>query len=452
MKLLYSAFLALIIALGLLAGNQVFGASVFQIVQGGTNASSFTTSGNGVYYNGTSLLTAPTNSAVTYPYASSSAVTAGNLTATNITVNLAANTIARLNDNSNASGIWGTSIGFLSQSGLAQITTNGGALTFNIAGTRNTMTAGTEYARLTVGGAFDVGTTSNYLGQLNVASTSASQFCVLSGSSTNPFCIRTMADSSFWLGTSTQSGATSTTADISIDTNGVVTVNSLKATNLTSGNCVQASTGGLLIPATNPCGTGAALSVSGSITGTSYNGSAAVSDWTLNMANGNTWTALQTFKYASSTGESTSYSSSSLGWFQKVGVSSSTGMNAVSIGATTTYASIAVAENVVATSTAMTIDWTKSNQQNIQIGASATAVGFDKASTTGQTLRLLVCNGAVTAGALTFASPILWSGGTAPTQTTTANKCDVWSFIVTQGTSTNAAPSPRILGAQTPNF
>ncbi len=44
------------------------------------------------------------------------------------------------------------------------------------------------------------------------------------------------------------------------------------------------------------------LSVSGSITGTSYNGSAGVSDWTLNMANANSWTAGQSFVNATSTG------------------------------------------------------------------------------------------------------------------------------------------------------
>ncbi len=45
-----------------------------------------------------------------------------------------------------------------------------------------------------------------------------------------------------------------------------------------------------------------AHTVSGSITGTSYNGSAAVSDWTLNMANANSWTAGQSFVNATSTG------------------------------------------------------------------------------------------------------------------------------------------------------
>jgi hypothetical protein len=61
------------------------------IAKGGTNATSFSTSGNSVYYNGTSLLTAPLTSAVTTPYASSTALSAtgliqaGNILATGST-------------------------------------------------------------------------------------------------------------------------------------------------------------------------------------------------------------------------------------------------------------------------------------------------------------------------------------------------------------------------------
>lgn len=162
---------------------------------------------------------------------------------------------------------------------------------------------------------------------------------------------------------------------------------------------------------------------------------------------------LLTAENASTTALSTSYASSTRLWSYFLGVSSTTGLNAVSIGATTSLASIAVLENVVATSTAITIDWTKGNQQTVQLGTSATAIGFDKASTTGQTLRLVVCNPGAAAGALSFATRgILWQGGTTPTQTTTANKCDVWSFILTQATSTFASPSTRIFGAQSANF
>ena len=57
------------------------------------------------------------------------------------------------------------------------------------------------------------------------------------------------------------------------------------------------------------------LSVSGSITGTSFNGSAAVSNWALNMANANTWTALQTFGNSTTTRASFSYASSTAAYF-----------------------------------------------------------------------------------------------------------------------------------------
>lgn len=110
---------------------------------------------------------------------------------------------------------------------------------------------------------------------------------------------------------------------------------------------------------------------------------------------------------------------------------------------------ITVTEHRVATSTSQTIDWKNGNQQVMRIGLSAITVTFTN-YTDGQTLKLLICNpGLGTAGAITWpaSSLLLWAGGTTPTQTTTANKCDVWSFIATQATS-----SLRIFGAQTASF
>lgn len=110
-------------------------------------------------------------------------------------------------------------------------------------------------------------------------------------------------------------------------------------------------------------------------------------------------------------------------------------------------ASILVAEHRPATSTSMTIDWKNGNQQNIRIGTAATTVSFSN-YTDGSTLKLLVCNpGSGTAGTITWGTEVLWAGGSAPTQTTTANKCDVWSFIGTMGTSTL-----RVFGSVTNNF
>ena len=57
------------------------------IANGGTNASSFTTSGNAVYYDGTSLLTAPLGTKITIPFASTTALTVTNTASTtNLTV------------------------------------------------------------------------------------------------------------------------------------------------------------------------------------------------------------------------------------------------------------------------------------------------------------------------------------------------------------------------------
>ena len=109
-------------------------------------------------------------------------------------------------------------------------------------------------------------------------------------------------------------------------------------------------------------------------------------------------------------------------------------------------ASITDQENTLATSTSMTIDWGKGNQQLVRIGTAATTISFSDYSA-GQTERVIVCNPpASSAGTITWLG-VQWSGGTAPTQTTTANVCDIWSFIATNATSTL-----KVFGAASTNF
>lgn len=139
----------------------------------------------------------------------------------------------------------------------------------------------------------------------------------------------------------------------------------------------------------------------------------------------------------------------------KIGIASSTPTHSLSIGTTgSSYGTIAVTENPLATSTSMTINWAQGNQQLVQLGTAATTIGFSNASTTGMTLKLVVCNPRTTAGTITWnnADVLRWAGGVAPSQTTTANKCDIWSFIVTQATSTSAASPQTIFGAASVNF
>lgn len=130
-----------------------------------------------------------------------------------------------------------------------------------------------------------------------------------------------------------------------------------------------------------------------------------------------------------------------------VGIASSTPFSRLSVGAGGgTGGSIMASEHRPATSTTATISWTDGNQQLYRHGTQATTISFSN-YTDGQTLRLVVCNPGGSAGAITWGTQVLWSGGTTPTQTTTANKCDVWSFIATGATSTL-----KILGAQSANF
>lgn len=115
---------------------------------------------------------------------------------------------------------------------------------------------------------------------------------------------------------------------------------------------------------------------------------------------------------------------------------------------------LSTAEFVVApTSTSIVIDWAKSNQQLVQIGAGAVTIGFTNASTSGMTKRIIVCNPNGTAGALTWSvgPSLLWPSATVPTQTTTANKCDAYSFITTGASSTNGS-TVTIFGSAATNF
>ncbi len=124
-----------------------------------------------------------------------------------------------------------------------------------------------------------------------------------------------------------------------------------------------------------------------------------------------------------------------------VGVSSSTPFTKLSLGS----GAITTAAFTVSTSTSMTIDWRDGNQQTVRIGTAATTIahtGFIP----GQTLVLEVCNPGGTASTITY-SGVLWPGGTAPTHTTTANKCDLDIFRAGNGTST-----PIIYGGFNQNY
>lgn len=124
-----------------------------------------------------------------------------------------------------------------------------------------------------------------------------------------------------------------------------------------------------------------------------------------------------------------------------VGIASSTPVSKLSLGS----GAITTSEYVVATSTTPTLNFTNGNQQLYRHGTSATTVSFTGLNA-GASMRLYVCNPGGTAGAITW-SGVYWPGGAAPTQTTTANVCDLWTFNVTNGTST-----PIVVGGGVQNY
>lgn len=120
--------------------------------------------------------------------------------------------------------------------------------------------------------------------------------------------------------------------------------------------------------------------------------------------------------------------------------------------AITPFAGITLTEKRPATTTSMQLDWAATGPQVLyQIGTSATTINVINATTTqyaGSRKLVVVCNPAASAGALTFGS-VEWAGGTVPTQTTTTNQCDVYSFFITNATSTTAY---KVFGAMSAGF
>ena len=129
----------------------------------------------------------------------------------------------------------------------------------------------------------------------------------------------------------------------------------------------------------------------------------------------------------------------------RVGIGTSTPFARLAIGAN---GAITTTENRLSTSTSMTVSWIEGNQQLVQTGTSAVTIGFSN-YIAGQILRLVVCNSETAAGAITFTG-VEWASATAPTQTTTANYCDLYTFVATQASSTTNGV--KIFGAAATGF
>ncbi len=91
---------------------------------------------------------------------------------------------------------------------------------------------------------------------------------------------------------------------------------------------------------------------------------------------------------------------------------------------------IVVEENTLIDGATITVDWRDGNQQDVELGGNRT-INFSN-YTPGQTLRLLVCQDSTGSRTVTWDSNIDWNDATAPTLTTTADKCDVIACIATE--------------------
>ncbi|MDO8567002.1 MAG: DUF5011 domain-containing protein [bacterium] len=157
-------------------------------------------------------------------------------------------------------------------------------------------------------GALGVGT-STPAWALQIASSTAPQLALTdpnAGANLKHWTLRSVAGT-FYLATSSDAYATSTSAALTIDTNGALTLASALGvgsggtgqTTFTSGQLLYGNgTNGLSSVATSSLAVGASITSSGTL-GAQVGGTA--SSLSLNMANENTWTALQKFGNASTT-------------------------------------------------------------------------------------------------------------------------------------------------------
>jgi hypothetical protein len=126
----------------------------------------------------------------------------------------------------------------------------------------------------------------------------------------------------------------------------------------------------------------------------------------------------------------------------RIGVATSSPWAALSLGANK---AIVTTEKTLTDAGTIAVSWTDGNQQKVTLGGNRTITFSNYIA--GQGLRLILCQDGTGSRTASWDSNILWQGGSAPTLTTTANKCDLISFMATGATSTL-----KVFGAATLNF
>lgn len=84
----------------------------------------------------------------------------------------------------------------------------------------------------------------------------------------------------------------------------------------------------------------------------------------------------------------------------------------------------------------ITFDLSTCNQGKVVLGGNRTLDFTNELQALGQGIRFIACQDGTGSRLITWDSAIRWAGGTAPTLTTTANKCDVIAGFTTAATGT----------------
>ncbi len=125
-----------------------------------------------------------------------------------------------------------------------------------------------------------------------------------------------------------------------------------------------------------------------------------------------------------------------------VGVGTSTPFAKFAVGA---GGAITTVERSLSDGATVAINWLEGNQQKVTLGGNRTITFSNFIA--GQILRLVVCQDGTGSRTLTWPAVVRWQGGSAPTLTTTANQCDLVSFV-----ATNATSSLVVFGAAATGF
>lgn len=253
-----------------------------------------------------------------------------------------------------------------------------------------------------------------------------------------------LSDNNTWTGNNTFANATSTNffATTASSTNlfaqgATFGTAKLPSLGTAAGKFLAVDPTGTIIATTTPVGGGTVTSVTGTYPVISSGGATPAISLAFGTTTANSWSALQSFSNATST-----FFTAGTSWFTDQTQMASTTFSGIVIGSA----------GQPATSTVMTLNWGNSPQMTeYQLGTAGVTITFTNATTStywGSRKLVTICNAAATASTVTWGG-VEWQGGTSPTQTTTANVCDVYSFFVTRATSTNAY---KIFGTQGTNF